>query len=573
MPTQIQSTRRKTRTLGYLGVFLTIAFALQVIPTLANEKRITVPIALPFQQASSSAASAVPQNDNSVKPTSFTQSGTTLITPVEITPLSVVTLPTSSTASSTPAEQPEIQQGLVLPGIQTAISSSAAPKHIAEKPAAKPINQSKPAVALAPKPQVQTATKPVLKPTQNPQKNSAQSTAPVTTPAAITTAVTVQSPPANLHTAAIKASAYPAGHREAFVAEFEHYVATKIAPFVPGAAVVIVSGGEIKSLQTFGVKQAGGRDKITPDTVFRLASVSKTIASTAAAVMVQEGQLSWDSKVTSELANVKFKNAKYGNQITLRHVLSQSSGLPTHTYSHFIDANMAYAETVRRLQHVNFVCPPGKCYAYQNVVYSLAGEMIKKKAGMSYENYVEKKLFEPLGMYSASFGLANYRASPNRATPHTASGKRWVAASVTDNWYHVPPAAGANASIADMGQFLLAQLGKHQEVLPTTTLNQTQARITKNTPAQNHYGTRKGVGNTAYGLGWRVFDYGRHKNFVHHGGWVKGFRSEMVFNRDLQIGMVFLTNSESRRVREVIFKFMDMHESAYHAAQQAAKKH
>jgi len=565
MPRQIQLTRRKTHTLGYLGVFLTIAFVLQVMPAQANEKRITVPIALPFQQAnqqpSSSASSIAPKNDSTVKPTNFTQSGQ--VVPVEITPLSVITLP-SSAASSTPemsAEQPPpVQQELVLPGIQTAISSSAASKHIAEKPVAKPISQ-KSVVTAAPKP------------TTNTQQRSAKNTASVITEAAITTAVTVQSPPANLHTAPIKASTYPAGHREAFVAEFEHYVATKIAPFVPGAAVVIVSGGEIKSLQTFGVKQAGGRDKITPDTVFRLASVSKTIASTAAAVMVKEGQLSWDSKVTSELANVKFKNAKYANQITLRHVLSQSSGLPTHTYSHFIDANMAYAETVRRLQHVNFVCPPGKCYAYQNVVYSLAGEMIKKKAGMSYENYVEKKLFEPLGMYSASFGLANYRASPNRATPHTASGKRWVAASVTDNWYHVPPAAGANASIADMGQFLLAQLGKHQEVLPTTTLNQTQARVTKNTPAQNHYGTRKGVGNTAYGLGWRVFDYGRHKNFVHHGGWVKGFRSEMVFNRDLQIGMVFLTNSESRRVREVIFKFMDMHESAYHAAQQAAKKH
>lgn len=526
MPIKIQSTRRQTRTLGYVGVFLTMAFVLQIMSANANEKRVTVPIALPFQQASSSAARV-----------------------------------TSVSASSAPAAQ----EVLVQPSIQSVASSSAAPQNITAKPAAKSQVQTavKPAQSATPKPAPKTA--PAQKPAQDLTSAAPQA-------AAITAAVTVQPPPANLHTLPIKAETYPAGHREAFVAEFEHYVATKIAPFVPGAAVVIVSGGEIKSLQTFGVKQAGGRDKITPDTVFRLASVSKTIASTAAAVMVKEGQLSWDTKVTSELANVKFKNAKYGNQITLRHVLSQSSGLPTHTYSHFIDANMAYAETVRRLQHVNFVCPPGKCYAYQNVVYSLAGEMIKKKAGMSYENYVEKKLFEPLGMYSASFGLANYRASPNRATPHTASGKRWVAASVTDNWYHVPPAAGANASIADMGQFLLAQLGQHQNVLPTTTLNQTQARITKNTPAQNHYGTRKGVGNTAYGLGWRVFDYGRHKNFVHHGGWVKGFRSEMVFNRDLQIGMVFLTNSESRRVREVIFKFMDMHESAYHAAQQAAKK-
>lgn len=552
MPIQIPSTRFQPQ-LGYLGVLLTLALALQTMPATANEKRVTVPLALPFQQVNSSAQqahSSVASNTKTLPTTSWGQASTPAVTAAatpQSTPTSVSTA-VASAASSAAVVAPKAAV------VKTAVPKNVAPKNLAEKPATK-------AVAKSP---VQTAAKPAPTAVQKPApKPAPKKTAP---PAAAT--VTVQPPPTNLNTAVIKARTYPQGHREAFVAEFEHYVATKIAPFVPGAAVVIVADGEIKSLQTFGVKQNGGRDKITPDTVFRLASVSKPIASTAAAVMVKEGQLTWDTKVTSELPEVKFKSTKYSNQLTLRHLLSQASGLPTHTYSHFIDNNMAYAETLRRLQYVNFVCPPGKCYAYQNVAYSLAGDMIKKKASMSYENYVEKKLFGPLGMHSASFGLANYRASPNRAIPHTASGKKWVATTVTDNWYHVPPAAGANASIADMGQFLLAQLGKQQDVLPTALLNQTQARVTKNTPAQNHYGTRKGVGNTAYGLGWRVFDYGRHKNFVHHGGWVKGFRSEVIFNRDLQIGMVFLTNSESRRVRDVIFKFMDMHENAYQAAQQ-----
>jgi beta-lactamase class C len=80
-----------------------------------------------------------------------------------------------------------------------------------------------------------------------------------------------------------------------------------------------------------------------------------------------------------------------------------------------------------------------------------------------------------------------------------------------------------------------------------------------------------GIGNTAYGLGWRMFDYGRYKNFSHHGGWVKGFRSEVVFNRELGIGMVLLTNSETRLARNVIFKFMDLHEIAQQAAKDTAK--
>jgi beta-lactamase class C len=356
------------------------------------------------------------------------------------------------------------------------------------------------------------------------------------------------------------------------VPEFEDYIAKKVAPFVPGVAVVIVSGGQIKSLNGYGVRRAGTRETITPDTVFRLASLSKAVAATSASVLVNEGKISWDTTVTSVLPNITFSNARYGKQLTLRHALSQSSGLPRHTYSHFIDANKSYADSVARLRYVNFVCPPGKCFAYQNVMYSLSGDMIKNKAGMSFEQYTEEKIFDPLGMRSASYGLASYNASPNRAAPHVNNGKRWIPTAVTGNWYRVAPAAGVNASIVDMSRFLLAQMGKRQDVLPLSVLNPIQSRVTKNTPAQNYYGVRKAVGNTAYGMGWRVFDYGRNKNFIHHGGHVKGFRTEMVFNRDLQIGMVFLSNSETRLARDVIFKFLDSYERAQTAARAAAKK-
>jgi beta-lactamase class C len=373
-------------------------------------------------------------------------------------------------------------------------------------------------------------------------------------------------------TAPVDAPRYPAGHAEAFVAEFEDYVAKKVAPFVPGVAIVVVSGGQVKSLQGYGVRRAGTREKVTPDTVFRLASLSKSFAATAASALVNEGKISWDTTVTSLLPDVAFKNARYGKQLTFRNILSQASGLPRHTYTHFIDENMGYAEIVRRLRYVNFVCPPGKCYAYQNVSFSLAGEMIKKKSGISFEKYAAQKIFTPLGMRSASYGLASYNASPNRAAPHINNGSRWIPTAVTPNWYRVAPAAGVNASITDMSKFLLGQMGKRPEALPLTVLNPIQSRVTKNTPAQNYYGVRKAVGNTAYGMGWRVFDYGRYKNFIHHGGHVKGFRTEMVFNRDLQIGMVFLTNSESRFAKDIIFKFLDMYERSHHPQPRAKKK-
>lgn len=454
-------------------------------------KRVTVPLALPFQQHSSAAASMAPAvvspSPHSLKTTQFTQTAKS------------ASVAASAAASSAAASEP-VPIPLSLPRAQPAV-------HI-------------PLVTTAP----------------------------------------------------IKAPRYPSGHPETFVAEFEDYVAKKIAPFVPGVAIVVVSGGQIKSLQGFGVRRAGTREKVTPDTVFRLASLSKPVTATAASVLVHEGGISWDTTITSVLPKVAFKNARYGKQLTLRHALSQSSGLPRHTYSHYIDQNMNYSDVVGRLRYVNFVCPPGKCYAYQNVAYSLAGDMIKQKAGMSFETYVGKKVFEPLGMRSASYGLTSYNASPNRAAPHIASGNRWVPTSVAPNWYKVAPAAGVNASIVDMSKFLLGQIGRRQDALPLGVIKPIQTRITKNTPEQNYYGVRKAVGNTAYGLGWRVFDYGRNKNFVHHGGHVKGFRTEMIFNRELQIGMVFLSNSETRLARDVIFKFLDMHERAQQAARATNKQ-
>jgi beta-lactamase class C len=480
----------------------------------SGEKRVTVPIALPFQQttslpSSSAAASAVATlpNPNAIQPMPYTQ------TPAQ----AVAALYSSAAYSSAGAPSPAVR-GVI---VSSATASSTAPA-------------AKAAVAKEVR------------------------------PAAVNIPV--------ITTAPIKAPRYPVGHPESFVPEFEDYIAKKVAPFVPGVAVVIVSGGQIKSLNGYGVRRAGTRETVTPDTVFRLASLSKAVAATSASVLVNEGKISWDTTITSVLPNVTFSNARYGKQLTLRHILSQSSGLPRHTYSHFIDAGKSYADTVARLRYVNFVCPPGKCFAYQNVPYSLSGEMIKKKAGMSFEQYTEEKIFDPLGMRSASYGLNSYNASPNRAAPHVNNGKRWIPTAVTGNWYRVAPAAGVNASIVDMSRFLLAQMGKRQDVLPLSVLNPIQSRVTKNTPAQNYYGVRKAVGNTAYGMGWRVFDYGRNKNFIHHGGHVKGFRTEMVFNRDLQIGMVFLSNSETRLARDVIFKFLDSYERAQTAARAAAKK-
>lgn len=340
--------------------------------------------------------------------------------------------------------------------------------------------------------------------------------------------------------------------------QFEDYVRTVIAPRVPGAALAIIVNGQVSVLNGYGVRKQGAPEPVTPDTVFRLASVSKTLASGSAAILVRDKLLSWDTPVTSKVKSLEFSNRFYGNQLTLRHVLSQSTGLPKHTYTHLIEEHLPYPTILERLKYVDFTCPPSKCYSYQNIVYSLSGDMIKAVSGKSYEAFTQEKLFRPLGMLTASFGEAAFLAAPNKAMPHTWRTSGWKEALDGDhNYYSVGPAAGANASIRDLSQWVLAQLGHKQEVLPEYLLDQIQQKVTKNTLGDSHYMDRSDITNTAYGLGWRVFDFGKHKNFAHHGGWVQGYRAEVVFNRDLQMGMAFLTNSETKLARNIIFKYLD----------------
>ena len=342
--------------------------------------------------------------------------------------------------------------------------------------------------------------------------------------------------------------------------EFEKYYSENILPQVPGAALAVVADGKLQLLKLYGIRKEGTNDPVTADTVFRLASVSKTFAAAAAGVLVRNKLLDWDTPVSSRLADVRFKDPNYGKQITIRNLLSQTTGLVQHAYTNLLEENIPYKIIVGRLREVDFICPPGKCYSYQNVVFSLTGDVIQSVTGEPYEEFVRESLFQPLGMRTASFGLQSFNSSDNRATPHVWRKFRWQPVEANSNYYNVAPAAGINASISDMEQWLLAQLGHRPDVLPVAILDELQARAIRTTPSQAHYRNIRDLGEVSYGLGWRIFNYGDQKNYVHHAGWVSGMVSEIVFNRDLQLGMVFLTNAEIKEAGELIFKFLEIYQ-------------
>lgn len=344
-----------------------------------------------------------------------------------------------------------------------------------------------------------------------------------------------------------------------FIGDFQHFLIADIAPHTPGYAVTVMLNGEVVFTDGFGVTEINGDREVNKDTVFRLASLSKSFAAAAAGLLVQRGELDWNTKIAPLLPELEFKNPAYAQQLTLRHILSHTSGLMPHAYTNLVERRTSYHDILKLLNKVDFVCAPGDCYGYQNVVYSLSGDVIAKVSGEPFETFTTENLFHALQMKTASYGLDPLLNNPNHASPHVWARQRWHAVPVKNNYYKVAPAAGVNASINDMTQWLRAQLGQYPEVLAPTTLAAMHNKIVKTSRSQAHYGQWEDFRRVHYGLGWRVFDYDQQANFVHHGGWVQGMRSEMIFNPDLQMGLVFLTNSESSQAGDVVPAFLRLY--------------
>lgn len=335
----------------------------------------------------------------------------------------------------------------------------------------------------------------------------------------------------------------------------DKFVNQAVTSSIPGASLAVLVNGEIRLLRGYGVTKVGGDQKIDSATVFPLASISKTFASAATALLVDRGLIEWDTHVVPYLEKVKFSDPDLGKVVTLRNVLSHTTGLVPQAYSDLLENDVSYQRILSILNRVKFVCEPGECYGYQNIVYNLSADMISLASGMEYSQFVTEHIFIPLHMHNATFGLKRFLEAEDRVVPHVRTKSGYAAVKPAPYYYGVPAAAGVNASAQDLAQWMLAQFGQYPEVLSADNLTLLHKPFIR----ANQYRYRAKLNNVYYGLGWRTFDYQGVSGFVHHGGWVKGIRTEMVFNPATQTGMVFLTNCETDVAREIVLEFLDLY--------------
>lgn len=324
---------------------------------------------------------------------------------------------------------------------------------------------------------------------------------------------------------------------------------------VPGIAMAIVSSRGILDLQTWGVRSVESGQPVEDDTVFRIASVSKTFAGTVASQLVAQDVQSWDQPIMQILPQYSIGTGPSSRDITLRHVMSHSTGLMPHAFSNMLDAGVAYEKIREKFDEIPTVCPPGRCYGYQNVVFSLIADIVERSADTSYQDYVQQRIFRPLGMTRASMTLEEFAADSNASAPHRYGRDGWYESTINPAYFTVGPASGINASVMDMTHWARANLGAHPDVLPDHVLKMQQTPVVE-TPHGNYFNRWPGIQKAWYGVGWRIFDYGGIR-VVHHGGGVRGFRTEMALMPELDLGIVVLFNAETRVANEVVPRFME----------------
>ncbi|WP_222565411.1 serine hydrolase domain-containing protein [Novilysobacter antarcticus] len=340
-----------------------------------------------------------------------------------------------------------------------------------------------------------------------------------------------------------KGPALPAGFD---VATFEAIAQQMVADqHVPGMAMAIVHNGEVLSARGYGITDVSDAQPVDAHTVFRLASLSKGFAGTMAGLLVNNGTLRWDSRLTDYVPDFRLSQPDAAQQITVADILSHRVGLTNNAYDRDLERYVPYRDLSRKLATAPMKCAPGTCYAYQNVAFSLIGDIVFATTGDFYSQEVSRRLLKPLGMNDASLGLEGIESSARWAKPHVRGKGGWVSVMPKSTYYEVAPAAGVNASASDMAQWLLAHTGHRPDVLPAPLVATLHEPLVA-TPDQTRSSPwrRARLDSAGYALGWRVYEYAGHR-VVYHAGAVQGYRGMIALVPDTDLGIVLLWNGES----------------------------
>lgn len=341
---------------------------------------------------------------------------------------------------------------------------------------------------------------------------------------------------------------------------------------VPGLSIAIVEQGRTTLARGWGVQRLGQTAPVGPDTIFPTGSTGKAVTVAALATLVDAGRIGWDDRVIDRLPGFQMYDPWVTREITIRDLLVHRSGLGLGQGDLLFvpRSNIPRAEAVRRLRYLKPATSFRSGYAYDNVLYMVAGQLIEAVTGQSWEDYVREHVLEPAGMSRATSDSESRFATADRAYPHArlnggvrGSGDQIVLDERDELARSAAPAGGLAVSANDMARWLRLQLAhgalpngarlfseaahdemwRPQVIQPIDPVPPT-LRTTQPTYA-------------LYAPGWEIQDY-RGTRIVWHSGAVFGFKTIVVLIPDRDIGFSIEQNSEDGELaRGLMFELLD----------------
>ncbi|QXQ07310.1 serine hydrolase [Sphingosinicellaceae bacterium] len=332
---------------------------------------------------------------------------------------------------------------------------------------------------------------------------------------------------------------------------------------VPGMAVAIVEDGKVVLARGYGVRKLGGSEPVDADTLFMTGSTGKAMTVAALATLVDAGKLGWDDKVADRLPGFQMYDAWVTREMTVRDLLVHRSGLGLGAGDLLFvpHGSLSRAEIVHRLRYIKPTTSFRSGYAYDNILYTVAGALIEAVSGQGYEDYLRDHVFKPAGMVSSTADPAVRLATVDRAQPHARIGgtvRGLAPQRMLDEHDQLgqssAPAGLLAISAADMAKWLQLQLAHGKlpgggRLFSETSSAEMWQPVTIEpiaAPPPELAGTEPSFLN--YALGWEVRDYAGAKIIWHAGG-VFGFVTSVVLIPEKNVAFAITLNSEDSSLR------------------------
>jgi CubicO group peptidase (beta-lactamase class C family) len=335
----------------------------------------------------------------------------------------------------------------------------------------------------------------------------------------------------------------PSSVPELDIPELDRLAAEIMADWrVPGAALAVVRNGKVLLTRAYGQRDVEANQPVTPATQFAICSITKSFTATAVALLHHEGRLDWSRPVRDYIPEFRLSDPVATERVTVLDLLCHRTGLPRHDWVHE-PGDRVPAEMLGVMRHLELSRDIRVAFQYNNLCYNVAGLLIERLSGQSYEAFIRARLTDRLGM-TVGFSLDDLEASREPARPYMMHEDMRLPA------FRLPittTASGAiTTSVEDLAHWMRLHLGKGEfdgeRLLPSVLIGELHApRV---------YNTLQGYaefGEAHYGLGFQCNSY-RGDRLVEHGGGWTGWGTQMTFLPDFGIGVAVFTNRSPNQV-------------------------